>query len=43
MSENETQAVVEQVELFTKRVGELRAEIAKSVVGNRDVVEGVSR
>ena len=41
MPENETQAVVEQVELFTRRVGELKAEIAKSVVGNRDVVEGV--
>ncbi len=38
---SEAEAVVEQVELFTKRIGELRAEIAKSVVGNRDVVDGV--
>jgi MoxR-like ATPase len=41
MSETETKAVVEQVQLFTKRIGELRAEIAKSIVGNRDVVDGV--
>jgi MoxR-like ATPase len=37
----DTQAVVQDVELFQKRIGELRAEIAKSVVGNRDVIEGV--
>jgi MoxR-like ATPase len=41
MPEKEAEAVVEQVALFTKRIGELRAEIAKSVVGNRDVVDGV--
>ncbi len=41
MSDTEAQAVVEQVELFTKRIGELRVEIAKSIVGNRDVVDGV--
>jgi MoxR-like ATPase len=38
---SEAEAVVAEVQLFTKRVGELRAEIAKSVVGNRDVVDGV--
>jgi MoxR-like ATPase len=31
----------EQVQLFVKRTNELRAEIAKSVVGNREVVDGV--
>ena len=34
-------AVVERVTLFRKRVDELRAEIAKSIVGNREVVDGV--
>jgi MoxR-like ATPase len=37
----DTEAVVEEVALFTKRIAELRAEIAKSIVGNRDVVDGV--
>jgi MoxR-like ATPase len=37
----ETDAVREQVTLFRKRVDELRAEIAKSIVGNREVVDGV--
>jgi MoxR-like ATPase len=41
MAETETDSVVEQVKLFTSRIGELRAEIAKSVVGNREVVDGV--
>jgi MoxR-like ATPase len=34
-------AVVERVTLFRKRIDELRAEIAKSIVGNREVVDGV--
>ncbi|MGD0678068.1 MAG: MoxR family ATPase [Polyangiaceae bacterium] len=34
-------AVREQVTLFRKRIEGLRAEIAKSIVGNRDVVDGV--
>ncbi len=38
---SETEAVVEQVTLFRKRIDELRDEIAKSIVGNRDVVDGV--
>jgi MoxR-like ATPase len=33
--------VVERVTLFRKRMDELRAEIAKSIVGNREVVDGV--
>jgi MoxR-like ATPase len=33
--------VVEEVRLFVQRIGELRAEIAKSVIGNRGVVDGV--
>jgi MoxR-like ATPase len=37
----DSEAVVEQVALFRKRVDELRAEIAKSIVGNREVVDGV--
>jgi MoxR-like ATPase len=41
MSDTDTKAVVDDVQLFTKRVADLRAEIAKSVVGNRDVVDGV--
>jgi MoxR-like ATPase len=38
---SETEAVREQVTLFRKRIGELRDEIAKSIVGNADVVDGV--
>ena len=34
-------AVREQVTLFRKQIEDLRGEIAKSVVGNRDVVDGV--
>jgi MoxR-like ATPase len=34
-------AVREQVTLFRKRVDELRSEIAKSIVGNREVIDGV--
>src|SRR4030088_124783 len=34
-------AIREQVTLFRKRVDDLRAEIAKSIVGNREVVDGV--
>jgi MoxR-like ATPase len=37
----ETDAVREQVTLFRKRIDALRAEIAKSIVGNREVVDGV--
>src|SRR3984885_8182619 len=37
----ETEAVREQVTLFRKRIELLRAEIAKSCVGNREVVDGV--
>jgi MoxR-like ATPase len=37
----ETEAVREQVTLFRTRIDELRSEIAKSVVGNREVVDGV--
>jgi MoxR-like ATPase len=37
----ETEAVREQVTSFRKRIDELRAEIAKSIVGNREVVDGV--
>jgi MoxR-like ATPase len=37
----ESEAVVEQVRLFRKRMDDLRTEIAKSIVGNRAVVEGV--
>src|ERR1700716_3472712 len=38
---SETEAVREQVTLFRKRVDDLRAEVAKSIVGNREVVDGV--
>jgi MoxR-like ATPase len=38
---SETEAVREEVALFRKRIDELRGEIAKSIVGNRDVVDGV--
>jgi len=37
----ENEAVVEQVRLFRKRIEDLRTEIAKSIVGNRSVVDGV--
>lgn len=37
----EAEAIREQVTVFRKRVDELRAEIAKSIVGNREVVDGV--
>src|SRR5271154_3679736 len=36
-----TEAGREQVASFRKRIDELRAEIAKSIVGNREVVDGV--
>jgi MoxR-like ATPase len=39
MGDKET--VVEEVKLFVQRVGDLRTEIAKSVIGNREVVDGV--
>jgi MoxR-like ATPase len=38
---SDVEAVREQVTVFRKRVEELRAEIAKSIVGNREVVDGV--
>ncbi|MCL2451179.1 MAG: MoxR family ATPase [Polyangiaceae bacterium] len=38
---SETESVREHVTLFRKRIGELREEIAKSIVGNAEVVEGV--
>src|SRR6516162_3942836 len=37
----ETDEVREQVRLFRKRLDDLRGEIAKSIVGNREVVDGV--
>ena len=37
----DSQAVVERVTLFRKRIDDLRSEIAKSVIGNREVVDGV--
>jgi MoxR-like ATPase len=37
----DTDAVREQVTLFRQRIETLRAEIAKSIVGNREVVDGV--
>jgi MoxR-like ATPase len=37
----DTEAVRERVTLFRKRIDDLRAEIAKSVIGNREVVDGV--
>src|ERR1700735_3727120 len=37
----DTETVREQVTFFRKRIDQLRAEIAKSVVGNREVVDGV--
>jgi MoxR-like ATPase len=41
MTEPSTENVREQVTLFRKRIDELRAEIAKSIVGNREIVDGV--
>jgi MoxR-like ATPase len=38
---SETDAIREQVTLFRKRIDDLRAEIAKSIVGNREIVDGV--
>ncbi len=38
---SETEAVREQVTLFRKRIDDLRVEIAKSIVGNREIVDGV--
>ncbi len=38
---SETEVVREQVASFRKRIDELRTEIAKSIVGNREVVDGV--
>jgi len=38
---SETQAVREQVASFRKRIDDLRAEVAKAIVGNREVVDGV--
>ena len=38
---SETEAIREQVTLFRQRIDKLRAEIAKSIVGNREVVDGV--
>ncbi len=37
----DSEAVRERVQLFRKRIDDLRAEIAKSVIGNREVVDGV--
>jgi MoxR-like ATPase len=37
----DTQAIRDQVIVFRKHIDELRAEIAKSIVGNREVVDGV--
>jgi MoxR-like ATPase len=37
----DAEAARDQVTLFRKRMDELRAEIAKSIVGNREVVDGV--
>jgi MoxR-like ATPase len=34
-------AVREQVDVFRKNIGELRQEIGKAIVGNREVVDGV--
>ncbi len=38
---SDTKAVRESVDLFCKRIEDLRGEIAKSVIGNREVVDGV--
>jgi MoxR-like ATPase len=37
----DTQVIRDEVTLFRKRIDELRAEIAKSIIGNREVVDGV--
>jgi MoxR-like ATPase len=37
----DSEVVREQVTLFRKRIDELRTEIAKSIVGNREIVDGV--
>jgi MoxR-like ATPase len=37
----DAESVREEVTLFRKRVDDLRAEIAKAIVGNREVVDGV--
>jgi MoxR-like ATPase len=37
----ETESIREQVALFRKRVDDLRLGVAKSIVGNREVVDGV--
>jgi MoxR-like ATPase len=41
MNMSETEAVREQVASFRKRIDDLRAEIAKAIVGNREVIDGV--
>src|ERR1035438_3091979 len=41
MTMSEAEAIREQVTLFRSRIDKLRAEIAKSVIGNREVVDGV--
>jgi MoxR-like ATPase len=38
---SETEAIREQVTLFRQRIDALRSEIAKSIVGNREIVDGV--
>src|SRR6202012_350518 len=38
---SDTAAVREQVQVFRQRIDDLRAEIAKAIVGNREVVDGV--
>jgi MoxR-like ATPase len=37
----DSQAVRDEVTLFRKQIDDLRSEIAKSIVGNREVVDGV--
>ncbi len=41
MSEQDAGAVREEVELFRKRIGAVRNEIGKAIVGNQGVVDGV--
>jgi MoxR-like ATPase len=41
MSEQDAGAVREEVELFRKRIGAVRSEIGKAIVGNQGVVDGV--
>jgi MoxR-like ATPase len=38
---SETETVREQASIFRKRIDDLRTEIAKAIVGNREVVDGV--